>query len=252
VTSTSPGFDSAGVRGINNGTAGPGMGVYGSHAGSGWGVYGDAPSGVGVYGHTVSGLAGEFAGNVLITGNLNVTGTKNFRIDDPLDPANKYLVHAAVESDEVLNIYSGNITTDSSGLATVQLPAYFDKINTDFRYQLTIVGTRGWNARVSQEIEDNQFTIQTDQPNVQVSWQVTAQRNDPYMRAHPFQAEQAKTGAEQGKYVTPQAYGQPASASIEKRPPAPAVAPSTPLNTTNLRSEGRRVGLALTPLRRRG
>ena len=35
-----------------------------------------------------------------------------------------------------------------NGLATVQLPAWFEKINTDFRYQLTIVGTRGWNARV--------------------------------------------------------------------------------------------------------
>jgi hypothetical protein len=154
-----------------------------------------------------------------------VYGTKNFRIDDPLDPANKYLVHAAVESDQALDTYSGNITTDSSGLATVQLPAWFERINTDFRYQLTIVGSRGWNARVSQEIEDNQFTIQTDQPNVEVSWQVTAQRNDPYMRAHPFQAEQAKTGEEQGKYVTPQAYGQPASASVEKRPPAPRTTP---------------------------
>jgi hypothetical protein len=71
----------------------------------------------------------------------------------------------------LLDTYSGNVTTDGSGLATVQLPAWFDRINTDFRYQLTIVGTRGWNARVSREIKDNQFTIQTDQPNVQVSWQ---------------------------------------------------------------------------------
>jgi hypothetical protein len=135
----------------------------------------------------------------------------------------------------VLDVYSGNATTDGSGLATVQLPAWFDRINTDFRYQLTIVGTRGWNARISKEIADNQFTIETDQPQVKVSWQVTAQRNDPYMRAHPFQAEQAKTGEEQGKYVTPQAYGQPASASIEKRPPAPQPA-------------GRRGGIAAAPV----
>ena len=56
---------------------------------------------------------------------------------------------------------------------------------------------------------------------MKVSWQVTAQRNDPYMRAHPFQAEQAKTGEEQGKYVTPQAYGKSAAESIMKAPPAP-------------------------------
>jgi hypothetical protein len=57
---------------------------------------------------------------------------------------------------------------------------------------------------------------------------VTAQRNDPYMHTHPFEAEQAKTAEEQGKYVTPEAYGQPASASVEKRPPAPPAAPSAP------------------------
>jgi hypothetical protein len=225
-------------------------GVYG-HGGR-FGVFGttDRADGVGVLGQAFgvgtpygvwgvasgNGDAGHFDGNVRVTGSLTVSGellvsgTKNFRIDDPLDPANKYLVHAAIESDQALDTYSGNITTDASGLATVQLPAWFDRINTNFRYQLTIVGTRGWNARVSQEIKDNQFTIQTDQPQVKVSWQVTAQRNDPYMRAHPFQAEQAKTAEEQGKYVTPQAYGQPATASIEKRPPAPqpSAAPLTP------------------------
>jgi hypothetical protein len=195
------------------------------------GVIGEADIGssaYGVWGLSSTGYAGTFSGNVQITGNLNVAGTKNFRIDDPLDPANKYLVHAAIESDQPLDVYSGNVTTDASGLAIVQLPAWFDQINTDFRYQLTIIGTRGWNARVSQEIHDNQFTIETDQPNVQVSWQVTARRNDAYMRAHPFQAEQAKTGEEQGKYVTPEAYGQPASASVEKRPPAPQPPSTTP------------------------
>jgi len=65
---------------------------------------------------------------------------------------------------------------------------------------------------------------------VKVSWQVTAQRNDAYMREHPFQAEQAKIGEEQGKYVTPQAYGKSASESIMKTPPPPQppATPSTP------------------------
>jgi hypothetical protein len=55
VSSTSPGGFSAGIRGINNGTGGLGIGVYGSQAGSGWGVYGTTPSGLGVYGNTNSG-----------------------------------------------------------------------------------------------------------------------------------------------------------------------------------------------------
>jgi hypothetical protein len=55
VTSTSPGASSAGVRGINNGTAGSGIGVYGSQDGSGWGVYGQTPDGRGVYGNSGTG-----------------------------------------------------------------------------------------------------------------------------------------------------------------------------------------------------
>jgi hypothetical protein len=51
ITSTSPGASSAGVRGVNNGTGGDGVGVYGSQAGSGWGVYGTtAGDGIGVFG----------------------------------------------------------------------------------------------------------------------------------------------------------------------------------------------------------
>jgi hypothetical protein len=51
ITSTSPGTNSAGVRGINNGTGTTGAGVYGWHAGDGYGVYGDtANDGIGVYG----------------------------------------------------------------------------------------------------------------------------------------------------------------------------------------------------------
>ncbi len=65
VSSTGPGTLSAGVRGINNGTGGNGIGVYGSQADSGWGVYGTAVTGRGVYGLvTTSGIGvwGESAG----------------------------------------------------------------------------------------------------------------------------------------------------------------------------------------------
>lgn len=83
--------------------------------------------------------------NLSCSGNLS-GATKNFKIDDPLDPANKYLVHSSVESSEMLNIYSGNVTTDGSGSATVTLPAWFASENGDFRYQLTTIGqdARAW------------------------------------------------------------------------------------------------------------
>lgn len=63
--STTSGFRSAGVRGINNGTGAFGIGVYGSHDGSGWGVLGTTPNGVGIYGEATGagGVGGEFISN---------------------------------------------------------------------------------------------------------------------------------------------------------------------------------------------
>ncbi|HPO61566.1 MAG TPA: hypothetical protein PK762_00610 [Candidatus Kapabacteria bacterium] len=125
-------------------------------------------------------------GNANVSGNLNVTGTKNFLIEHPTQ-TDKYLVHAAIESNEVLNQYSGNVMTNTEGLATITLPDYFNEINLDFRYQLTIVGASFARAIIFEEINNNnKFTIKTDEPNIKVSWQVTAKRNDKYLREHPF------------------------------------------------------------------
>ena len=89
---------------------------------------------------------------LFVAGNLLVGGNKNFRIDDPLDPANKYLFHAAIESSEVLNLYSGNIVLDASGEAIIQLPAWFEVVNKDFRYQLTSIGAPGRDLYIAEEV----------------------------------------------------------------------------------------------------
>ena len=122
-------------------------------------------------------------GNQSVGGDLNVAGTKNFRIDHPDAPDSKYLLHAAVESNEVLNIYSGNIITNNNGLAVVSLPQYFEN-NTDFRYQLTVINDL--LRQLFPKIENNKFEIKTDKPNIEVSWQITSKRNDKYLREHPF------------------------------------------------------------------
>lgn len=54
-----------------------------------------------------------------VIGNFTASGVKAFTIDHPLDPENKMLRHFAVESNEVLNSYSGNATTDASGKVVV-------------------------------------------------------------------------------------------------------------------------------------
>ena len=65
---------------------------------------------------------------------------KNFKIDHPLDPANKYLVHSCVESPDAKTLYDGTITTDTNGDGIVTLPSYFEALNRDVRYQLTVIG----------------------------------------------------------------------------------------------------------------
>ncbi len=131
---------------------------------------------------------------------------KTFRIDHPLDPENKYLSHSSVESPDVMNIYNGNITTDTDGNATIVLPDYFEALNRDFRYQLTVIGKRA-QATVASEIENNRFTINTDQPDVKVSWQVTGIRQDASAKAFPSSVEEEKPEAERGLFLHPEHNG---------------------------------------------
>ena len=112
------------------------------------------------------------------------------------------------------NVYDGNVVTNGKGFATVKLPAYFQALNKDFRYQLTIVGARGWRARVVKEIAHNRLTIESDEPRVKVSWQVTGIRHDAYANAHRIQTVVPKSGSADGKYIHPELYGKPMSKSV--------------------------------------
>jgi hypothetical protein len=202
-----------GVKGVSTSS----YGVYGT-TGSSYGVFGEA-SNVGVVAHnTTSGSTANYAylagtccaadlyGTVAVHGTLTKTAG-SFKIDDPIDPANKYLSHSFVESPDMMNIYNGNIVTDGSGIADVTLPDWFSALNKDFRYQLTVIGVFA-QAIIEQEIADNHFRIRTNQPNVKVSWQVTGIRHDPYADAHRIPVEEDKPTAEKGTYSFPELYGQ--------------------------------------------
>jgi hypothetical protein len=176
-------------------------------------------------GFAINAIAGRFLGRVGIVnhmgqpGNLSVQGTLSkgagtFKIDHPLDPENKYLYHSFVESPDMMNIYNGNITTDDGGDAVVTLPDYFDALNTDFRYQLTVIGQFA-QAIVAEEIKGNRFIIKTNAPNVKVSWQVTGVRNDAFARKNRVQVEEEKPEIERGYYLHPDAYGKPEEKSIQ-------------------------------------
>jgi len=153
------------------------------------------------------------AGDLACSGNITAQAGES-RIDHPLDPANKYLNHAAIESSEALHLYTGNVQLDAQGAASVQLPSWFDAINTDFRYQLTSVGAPGPGLYVAQKMQNNVFRIAGGAPNAEVSWQVTCLRSDPYAKAHPLLVEEAKPEADLGYYEDPELYGQPAEEGV--------------------------------------
>src|SRR5215218_7813716 len=161
--------NAAGVSGVNFDNACCGMGVAGFHYGQGIGVYGEANNGFAVSGFSPNNWSGYFQGSVNVVGTL-FKSSGAFRIDHPLDPAHKYLQHSFVESPDMMNVYNGNVLTNGKGFATVKLPKWFQALNRDFRYQLTIVGSRGWDAKagVWKKIRDNSFTIRTNKANVEV------------------------------------------------------------------------------------
>jgi hypothetical protein len=210
------------------------IGLYGESAavnvntGTRIGVYGLADGGqysVGVYGTGVGAPANRAA---LLEGNVEVVGflaksAGSFKIDHPLDPENKYLFHSFVESPDMLNVYNGLVVTDAAGKAVVELPAYFQALNKDFRYQLTAVGGPAalW---VEHEVENNRFVVGSDRPNVKVSWQITGVRKDPYAETYRIHAEVDKPESERGLYLHPELYGRTQDKAFTARfRPAPAV-----------------------------
>ena len=166
-------------------------------------------------GETVNGglTAGwaTFSGLVQANGGLNVTGSfnapnKSFKIDDPIDPANKYLYHSSIESSEMMNLYSGTVALDKRGGAWVQLPDWFEALNKDFRYQLTAIGAPGPNLYIAKEISGNRFRIAGGKAGMKVSWQVTGVRHDEWANAHRVQVEVEKAGKERGTYLYPELF----------------------------------------------
>lgn len=202
----------AGVKGHANSTQGRGVfgqalattgltyGVFGeSLSADGYGVRGDGGE-IGVYAHnrTAAGhdvylatkaVAGDFYGNVIVHGTIVLIAAE-MRIDHPLAPEAQDLRHAFVASPERKTIYDGIVTLGDTGEAWVELPAWFESLNGEFRYQLTPLGS--WSACwVAAEIADHRFLVRGG-PGARISWQVTGVRRDPWAKAHPLLVEATK------------------------------------------------------------
>ena len=207
-----------GVRGRSN----SGNGVRGISDNNS-GVSGYSNSYYGMYGYGASGLAAFLDGRVHIRGYLEKPGGQ-FKIDHPLDPANKYLSHSFVESPDMKNVYDGVVVLDDKGEAEIELPDWFSALNQDFRYQLTAIGAPGPNLYIAEKISDtttsnknnnnSRFKIAGGTSGMEVSWQVTGIRKDPWANAHRVQVEEDKPGKERGYYLHPDLYSQPEEKGI--------------------------------------
>jgi hypothetical protein len=157
-------------------------------------------------------------GDVNIKGNLS-KGGGSFKIDDPLDPANKYLYHSFVESPDMMDIYNGVATLDAHGSAWIMLPEYFESLNQDFRYQLTSMGMPQPTLYVAREIAGNRFRVSGGKPAGKVSWQVTGIRHDAYANAHRIPVEVEKPPQEQGHYLHPELFGATPEQAVDYQMP---------------------------------
>ncbi len=208
-----------GVQGIGfNGTVGEtqysqGNGVYGEN----YDAVAPLGNGIGVAGTGYWGIVGEDrylgasagAYGVYSNGDFGSSGAKLFVIDHPADPANKFLRHFSSESNEVLNIYRGNVTFDSNGEAVVEMPDYYDLINKNASYQLTPIG--GYmQLYVKEKLENGRFVIGGGIEGAEASWTVYAERNDPYLQQYPEKraVEVEKREGQKGKFLMPQLYGE--------------------------------------------
>ncbi|MGA9643164.1 MAG: hypothetical protein WBQ72_17335 [Terriglobales bacterium] len=217
-----PGYGIFGEGGINNsGPGGTGVSGFGGPGAPGnWdGAGGDfvgadqTTHGDGIDAQAGSGLAGNFIGNVSITGSIS-KGGGSFKIDHPLDPANKYLYHSFVESPDMMNIYNGNVALDANGEAIITMPEWFSVLNRDFRYQLTCIGGFA-PLYIAEKLANNQFKIGGGKAGMEVSWQITGIRQDAWANAHRIPVEEEKDASERGFYLHPELYGAPAEKQIE-------------------------------------
>ena len=232
------GFNSGTGVGVQGQSVTTGVGIFGLNSGAGVGVQGQnsnigtavvgintSLTGDGVVGQTPAGSTG-FA--VFANGDMGASGVKPFYIDHPTDPANKYLRHYALESNEVLNVYRGNVILNANGEAVVTMPTYFEAINKNFSYNLTAIGSQS-DVFIKEEITNNQFIIAGGAPNQKISWQVYAERNDLYLQQNPQkrEVEVAKDANDRGNYLMPELFNQPDEKGIYSKNKQSGLAPST-------------------------
>jgi hypothetical protein len=208
VAATAWSYSNSKAYGVNGAAYGGGTnyGVYGEASGgdANYGVYGKARGGdvnYGVYGKAEGGnvnYAGYFDGLLRVIGSIDKKGTCNFKITHPLDPK-KWLLHTSIESDRPLLLYAGSGRL-SGGRCVITLPAYFEALAGSKPRHVILSCKNGWSGLyVNGGVIDGKFEVLAadgGNPEQEFDWMVVIERDDEYMRKHPFIVEVEKTPAE--------------------------------------------------------
>jgi hypothetical protein len=117
-------------------------------------------------------------------GNLFVEGAKNFRIDHPLDPKGRYLVHSAIEGPEAAVFYRGEAQL-GDGICEVTLPHYFEALtrrdNRTVQITPRLVDAEGTSALAASSVVEGRFLVRAidgRNPSQRFYWEVKAVRAD--------------------------------------------------------------------------
>jgi len=73
--------------------------------------------------------------------------------------------------------YHGEVWTDGRGFATVRLPAEAGPLEPPLAYELRDLEPAS-TARVTAELRNGRFTIQTDQPHIKVAWRISRRKEE--------------------------------------------------------------------------
>jgi hypothetical protein len=135
-------------------------------------------------------LGGRNNGYVSIdsAGNLTLSNhgiSKSFVIPHPVEPDDRWLVHACIEGPTADLLYRGEAEI-WDGEAVVELPGYFESASRTDGRQVQVTPVDEPYPVAASAIVDGRFTIRCDAPDgTRVSWLVTAIRAD----VTPFQVE---------------------------------------------------------------
>jgi len=124
-------------------------------------------------------------GSIWADDDIDCGGTKYFVIDHPLDPENKILRHACIESPEKILMYRGQIECNNE--VELIMPEYFWAINEDITIQTTPVNELCLTS-YKLDIDNKKITILSNKKCV-ISYTVYGVRADKHAKTKPFVPE---------------------------------------------------------------